>query len=96
RSFHQRFSEEVFRIRRRFLRENIPVYLLADLQGEIVQGYFYGPELQKVSLLDDQLFKVQKILKRRGKGRNREVLVRFLGYPPKFDQWLPISAVESI
>ena len=96
RSFNQRFSEEVFRVRQRILRDNIPVYLLADLQGQIIRGYFYGPEIQRVSYSADKLFKVEKVLKRRGKGRNREVLVRFLGYPPKFDQWLPHSSVESI
>lgn len=97
RSFNQRFSEEVFRIKRRFLKQNIPVYLLVDLQGEVITGYFYGSEITRVSpLSDDQFFKVDKILRRRGKGQNREVLVRFLGYPPKFDQWLPASAVESI
>ena len=78
RSFNQRFSEENFRVRQRILRDNIPVYLLADLQGQIIQGYFYGPEIQRVSYWDDKLFKVEKVLKRRGKGRNREVLVLIL------------------
>lgn len=96
RSFNQRFSEEVFRIRQRFMRDNIPVYLLADLKGQVIRGFFYGPELQRVSQLDDKLFKVEKILRRRGKGENREVLVRWLGYGPEFDQWIPVSSLESI
>lgn len=96
RSFNQRFSEEVFRIRQRFLRDNIPVYLLADLQGSVIFGKFYGPELVRVSKSDDSLFKVEKILKRRGKGKRREVLVRWLGYPPKFDSWQPLSSVKAI
>ena len=96
RSFNQRFSEEVFRIRQRVMRDNIPTYLLADLKGQVIRGFFYGPELQRVSQSDEKLFKVEKILKRRGKGKNREVLVRWLGYGPSFDQWIPFSSLESI
>lgn len=96
RSFNQRFTEEVFRIRQRIMRDNIPMYLLADLKGEIIRDYFYRPELQPVSQSDQQLFKVEKIVKRRGKGKNREVLVRWLGYGPAFDQWIPFTSLESI
>ncbi|MEW8548258.1 MAG: DDE-type integrase/transposase/recombinase [Candidatus Thiodiazotropha sp.] len=96
RSFNQRFTEEVFRIRQRVMRDNIPMYLLADLKGEIIRDYFYRPELQRVSQSDQKLFKVEKIVKRRGKGKNREVLVRWLGYGPTFDQWIPFNSLESI
>ena len=96
RSFYQRFSEEVFRVHQRILRDNIPVYLLADLKGGVISGYFYGPELQRVSQVDDKLFKVEKILKYRGKGKTREALVRWLGYGPEFDQWIPYSDIKSI
>ena len=96
RSFLQRFSEEVFRIRRRILRDNIPTYLLADLNGSVIKGLFYGPELQRVSQDDDKLFKVDKILKYRGKGVNREVLVSWLGYGPAFNQWVPYSSIKTI
>lgn len=96
RSFNQRFSEEAFRIRQRILRENIPVYLLADLKGAIIKGFFYGPELQKISQSDQKLYKMEKILKRRGKGSNREALIRWAGYPPSFDSWQKLSSVESI
>ena len=96
RSFYQRFTEEVFRVRQRIMRDNIPVYMLADLRGEIIRGKFYRPELQRVSQSDEKLFKVEKILKRRGRGSKREVLVRWLGYGPSFDQWVPFSSVESI
>ena len=78
------------------MRDNIPVYLLADLKGQVICRFFYGPELQRASQSDDKLFKVEKILRRRGKGENREVLVRWLGYGPEFDQWIQVSSLESI
>ena len=96
RSFQQRFSEEVFRIKTRLIRDNIPMYLLADLKDRLIQGFFYGSELQRVSQLDSKLFKIDTILKYRGKGRGREALVRFLGYGSDFDEWLPVTSIQSI
>lgn len=96
RSFQQRFSEEVFRIKQRFIRDRIPVYLLADLKDRVIQGLFYGSELQRVSQSASTLFKIDRILKYRGKGRRREALVRFLGYGPDFDEWMPVTSIQSI
>lgn len=97
RSFNQRFSEEVFRVKQRYIRENIPKYLLVDLKGQGIEGGFYGPELQRVSMkYDEDLFKVDKILRRRGKGQNREVLIRWRGYPSTFDSWEKLSSVKTI
>ena len=96
RSFYQRFSEEVFRIKQRLIRDNIPLYVLADLNGSVIKGFFYGPELQRVSHDANKTFKIEKVLKRRGKGKKREALVRWVGYGPAFDQWIPYSSIESI
>ena len=72
------------------------MYLLADLKDRLIQGFFYGPELQGVSQLDSKLFKIDTILKYRGKGRGREALVRFLGYGSDFEEWLPVTSIQSI
>ena len=41
-------------------------------------------------------YEVEKILKSRGKGKNREVFVKWLGYPAKFNSWIPASEVKDI
>ena len=56
---------------------------------------FYNEELQKV-IKEDDVYEVEKILKSRGKGKNREVFVKWLGYPAKFNSWIPASEVKDI
>ena len=50
-------------------------------------GRFYPEELQAVTVRDDDVYKIQKVLKSR-KRRNhlsKEFLVRWLGWPEKFE-----------
>ena len=41
------YTEEMFTIYKRFARQ-VPVYKLKDDAGEILEGTFYEPELQKI------------------------------------------------
>ena len=49
--------------------------------------HFYEQELQKVE--DEDFFRLEKILKKRGTNRrNKEVLVKWRGYPSKYNSWI--------
>ncbi|KAK3746858.1 hypothetical protein QZH41_000045 [Actinostola sp. cb2023] len=91
------WSEEWFRVRSQD-RGPPPHYRLADLQDEAVEGVFYAPELQKVTPEEQKTatFRIEKVIKRRGKGAKQEVLVRWLGWPEKFDEWLPASRLKNL
>ena len=95
RSYNEKFTEEVFVIKNRFLQDNIPVYKLADLQNSPVDSVFYGPELQRVVKTGD-LWVIDRILKTVGKGKNKKVLVRWKGYGPKFDSYVLKSSIKNI
>lgn len=96
RAYKQSFTDEVFLITDRYLIDSIPVYKLSDTQNEIVEGVFYGPDLQRVIKPDTELYKIDRILRRKGKGRDQQVLVRWQGYGPKFDSWVLKSSVKNI
>ena len=91
REYQQKFTGEIFRIRGRKRRENIPVYSLEDWDKDPIGGWFYSAELQAVDVDPSAPFKIEKILKRR-KG---QVYVRWLHYPKKFDSWLKASSVKK-
>ena len=82
------WTTELFRISKRMKG---PKYKVTDLQGEEIQGTFLEPELQKVTVTKDKLYRVEKVLKRRGKGKRGKVLVKWEGYPDKFNSWIAAS-----
>ena len=70
-----------------------------DLNGEIIDGFFYNEELVLVGqarLSDDKTFKIERILRTKGRGANKQALVKWLGYPDKFNSWVKVSQLESI
>ena len=66
-------------------RHPVVTYGLSEWDGTPIKGTFYEPDVQKVQVLDDLLFRVEKVLKRKG----RNVLVRCKGWPSKYDSWIP-------
>ena len=42
------------------------------------------------------LFRMQNVLKRRGKGANKELLVHRKGWPKKYDTWIPQNQLVAL
>ncbi|KAK3088302.1 hypothetical protein FSP39_017275 [Pinctada imbricata] len=96
RDYEQKWSEEVFIITRRFLRQGIPLYKVADYDEDPIEGTFYESELQKVNKNRDDLWKIEKVLKTRRRRGIKEVYVKWLGYPKKFNSWILETDMENI
>ena len=77
-------TEEVFVVTH-IRRHPVVTYRLSEWDGTPIKGTFYEPDVQKVQVSDDSLFRVEKVLKRKG----RHVLVRWKGWPAKYDSWIP-------
>jgi hypothetical protein len=88
------FSKEIFTISKKIPRDP-PVYKLKDLDGEELKGTFYEKELQKI-IKEDDVYEIEKISKKRGRGNNVHYLVKWLGYPNKLNSWVPASEINKI
>jgi len=86
RGFTPNWSQEIFTVVDVLDDENPIVYRLKDMNGEDIEGTFYPYELQKVNLPDK--YEVEKIIKKRRRGRKTEVLVKWQGYPDSFNSWI--------
>ena len=62
-SYLPNYTEEMFTIYNRFAHQ-VPVYKLKDDAGEILEGTFYEPELQKI-IKNDDIYSVETILRKR-------------------------------
>ena len=70
--------------------------MLADMSGDVITGTFYNEELQKPYVTDDTIYKIEKVLKKRTYRGTKQVYVKWLYYPRKFNSWVDASSVEKI
>ncbi len=88
------FSREIFTVSQQIARYP-PVYKLKDYDEEELDGTFYNEELQKI-IKEDDVYEVEEIVKRKGKGKNEQYFVKWAGYPSKFNSWIPASQLKDI
>jgi Integrase core domain/Chromo (CHRromatin Organisation MOdifier) domain len=91
------WGREVFYVDKIY-RQYLPfMYRVRDVTGEVVKGRFYELELQPVIERAEQVYKIEKIVKRRKrKGHPPEVLIKWLGYPDSANTWEPATSVIDI
>lgn len=94
--YETNWSDEIFIIESIINRSPHLVYTLKDLQDEPITGTFYSKELQKVAYNPTIMYKIDKIIRSRRVGNRKEVLVKWKGYPAKFNSWISASSLEEI
>ena len=85
REYDERWTSEYFIVDSRRIKEGIPYYTLKDTMGDVIEGTFHPSELNRVAITNDTVYRVEKVLRR----RRNEVLVRWMGWPSKYDSWIP-------
>ena len=93
-SYLPNFTEELFTVYKRMARQ-VPVYKLKDDAGEILDGTFYETELQKI-IKNDDVYRVEKILRKRKRKGVVEYFVKWKGYPDKFNSWVRESNISKL
>lgn len=89
RAYAEQYNGEYFLVEKINTRLPIPMYYLKSMDtDEIIEGGFYENEL---SLVRGNVFKVEKILARRKRGRRKEVKVRWKYFSERHDSWIPES-----
>ena len=90
--YETNWSEEVFTVHEVHPSEP-PVYCLRDDLGDVLEGTFYELELQKVVIASDKVFRVEAVLERRKVGSRTNALVKWFGYPFKFNSWIDAKSL---
>ena len=79
---------------KRFPRQ-VPVYKRKDNAGEILDGTFYEPELQKI-IKNDDVYRVEKVLRKRKRRGVTEYFVKWKGYSDKFNSWVSERDISKL
>ena len=77
--FHPNWSEELLKVVK-VNQTNPRTYKIEALDGELVSGSFYEQEMQKSQQLDDDLYRVEKVLKRKRVKGKEMALIKWAGY----------------
>ena len=87
------WSKEIFKVSE-VTRTAPRTYKIVDLNDDEVEGTFYREELQRVHLPITGKYNIEKIVSTRGKGKRKELFVKWEGYPPSFNSWISASSVS--
>lgn len=94
REYDERWSRELFVVNERFMSDNIPQYRLKDYAGEVVSGTFYEYQLKKA--YEQTTYLVEKVLRTRTRRGQKQLLVRWRGWPAKYDSWVSEEDVSAL
>ena len=93
RGYKEDFTTETFIITK--VLTNLPVvrYKLKEVNGDEIVGSFFQDEL--VLYNPPEFFEID-ILKTRGKGKLKEFLVHYRGWPNTYDEWKKASDMKDL
>ena len=95
REYDIKYTVEFFLVMERFYKESLPKYRLKDYGNEPILGSFYEEELQKIYTDDNTVYRIETVLRRRVRNRVPEVLVKWYGWPDKFNSFIPASDLQD-
>ena len=94
RAYVPQFKGEYFKIIEVKTNMMVPMYRIQSMDtDEIISDSFYGEELQKVR---GDVYQVERVLRERGRGRNRELLVKWMFFGPRHNSWVKASDVTNV
>jgi len=94
RNFDQNWSDEVFRIVAIDTRVSPTMYVIEDLDHNVIDGKFYKSELQAIHG-KPEVYRIEKILETKGKGVYKQYLVKWHGYSSDHNSWIKASQIDS-
>ena len=84
--YTSRYTYEVFKVESVDDADYPYLYQLTDLMDEKIEGKAYEKEMVKTEV---PFFKViDKVVKRKTENGKKYVMVSYVGYPSKFDEWI--------
>ena len=92
--YEQNWTEEVFKVARVNTVLSPSMYSLVEEDGTPIKGTFYAQELQKVEVRERDVYRIE-VIRTRGRGHNKEFLVKWAGWPDKYNSWIRASTIQS-
>ena len=93
RAYNPQFKGEYFEVVDINDRMMVPMYKIRSLNtGEVIQDRFYANELQKIV---GDVFKVERVIRTRGRGRNKQLLIKWQFFDEQHNSWEPEANIVA-
>ena len=93
RGYMEDFTEEFFTVSKVLKNLPVPRYKLKEYNGEELVGSFFEDELVRYEA--PEFYQID-VIKTRGKGRKKEYLVHYRGWPSSYDEWKKASEMKQL
>jgi len=92
-AYYPNWTDETFKVKKIVRRYPKDVYKVTSESGVSEKRLYYPEEVQKIT--SDGFYRVEKVIRRRQrKGVGIEYLVKYLGYPSTYNQWIPAKNIS--
>lgn len=88
--FLPNWTDQIYTVENIIKRHDKPMYEVSDYSQKIFPRRLYPEEIQKVT---ENIYRIEKILKRRVRNGKTEYLIKWLNYPSDFNSWEPAENV---
>ena len=93
--YEETYTREIFTVDK-VLETDPREYKLKSLTGEEIEGRFYEKEMVKVVMNEDDLFQIEKVLKKRTVTGVKQVYVKWKGWDKSHNQWIDAEGLVDI
>ena len=94
RGYYPNWTDQVFKIDKTLRNYNKPLYNINDQKNKSHNRRFYPEEVQKIK--ENIIYRVEKILKERTKGKKKFYLVKWLNHPTTENSWEPSENIFNL
>ncbi len=94
-AYDEYWTREIFTITKLKFNQYIPQYEIKDWHNEPIGGSFYQGELQRVNVVDDTQYDVEKIVRKRTVRGEKQYFVKWKGWPNSFNSWISSEQVSE-
>lgn len=97
--YYQSFKPKIYVISHVLTNLPVPMYKIAEKGGKSTgeAGTWYANELTLVSKdYKDSVFKIEKVIKTKGTGTKKQMLVKWKYWPDEYNSWVKASDVEKL
>ena len=81
-------AHEIFKIRKRFRMQAIPIYRLKNLTKELINGNVYESELQRLDKDEEILWYIEKKIRKRKRNDQIQQSLKCDRWPDTYNQWI--------